>query len=72
MSQTTLWLTHQPKNSDLNTIVLKRILCPSDVEVLLNMLEFGMDPQQALDAPRIYVEYDRKGTLCTAAPQSVY
>ncbi|CAL8306232.1 unnamed protein product [Lota lota] len=30
------------------------------VQVLLNMLEFGMDPQQALDAPRVYVEYDQK------------
>lgn len=29
-------------------------------QVLLNMLEFGMDPQQALDAPRVYVEYDQK------------
>ncbi|XP_073332462.1 transmembrane 4 L6 family member 1 isoform X2 [Pagrus major] len=30
------------------------------VQVLLNMLEFGMNPQQALDAPRIYVAYDNK------------
>uniref|UniRef100_A0A674NTH2 Gamma-glutamyltransferase YwrD n=1 Tax=Takifugu rubripes TaxID=31033 RepID=A0A674NTH2_TAKRU len=30
------------------------------VQVLLNMLEFGMNPQQALDAPRIYVHYDQK------------
>ncbi|KAF1385394.1 hypothetical protein PFLUV_G00107290 [Perca fluviatilis] len=29
------------------------------VQVLLNMLEFGMNPQQALDAPRVYVQYDR-------------
>uniref|UniRef100_A0A8D0D050 Transmembrane 4 L6 family member 1-like n=1 Tax=Sander lucioperca TaxID=283035 RepID=A0A8D0D050_SANLU len=29
------------------------------VQVLLNMLEFGMNPQQALDAPRVYVHYDR-------------
>ncbi|KAM3930951.1 glutathione hydrolase-like YwrD proenzyme [Leptodactylus fuscus] len=27
------------------------------VQVLLNMVEFGMNPQQALDAPRLYVEY---------------
>ncbi|XP_004562154.3 glutathione hydrolase-like YwrD proenzyme isoform X1 [Maylandia zebra] len=30
------------------------------VQVLLNMMEFGMNPQQALDAPRVYVEYDHK------------
>ncbi|XP_062251367.1 glutathione hydrolase-like YwrD proenzyme [Platichthys flesus] len=30
------------------------------VQVLLNMLEFGMNPQQALDVPRVYVEYDQK------------
>ncbi|CAL8268013.1 unnamed protein product [Arctogadus glacialis] len=30
------------------------------VQVLLNMVEFGMDPQQALDSPRVYVEYDQK------------
>ncbi|KAM3618955.1 uncharacterized protein V6R79_000956 [Siganus canaliculatus] len=30
------------------------------VQVLLNMLEFGMNPQQALDAPRVYVHYDRR------------
>lgn len=30
------------------------------VQVLLNMLEFGMNPQQALDAPRVYVHYDNK------------
>ncbi|XP_059196307.1 glutathione hydrolase-like YwrD proenzyme [Centropristis striata] len=28
------------------------------VQVLLNMLEFGMNPQQALDAPRVYIQYD--------------
>ncbi|XP_031431429.1 glutathione hydrolase-like YwrD proenzyme isoform X2 [Clupea harengus] len=28
------------------------------VQVLLNMLEFGMNPQQALDAPRVFVQYD--------------
>ncbi|KAG8453730.1 hypothetical protein GDO86_000379 [Hymenochirus boettgeri] len=31
------------------------------VQVLLNMAEFGMNPQQALDAPRFYVEYSNKG-----------
>lgn len=30
------------------------------VQVLLNMLEFGMNPQQALDAPRVFVHYDQK------------
>ncbi|XP_077573358.1 glutathione hydrolase-like YwrD proenzyme isoform X2 [Stigmatopora nigra] len=30
------------------------------VQVLCNMLEFGMNPQQALDSPRVYVEYDLK------------
>lgn len=30
------------------------------VQALLNMVEFGMDPQQALDAPRVYVHYDQK------------
>ncbi|XP_057698149.1 glutathione hydrolase-like YwrD proenzyme isoform X1 [Corythoichthys intestinalis] len=30
------------------------------IQVLCNMLEFGMNPQQALDSPRVYVEYDRK------------
>nr|XP_020472718.1 uncharacterized protein LOC109969871 isoform X2 [Monopterus albus] len=30
------------------------------VQVLLNMLEFGMNPQQALDAPRVYVHYDQR------------
>ncbi|XP_061635900.1 glutathione hydrolase-like YwrD proenzyme isoform X2 [Phyllopteryx taeniolatus] len=30
------------------------------VQVLLNMLEFGMNPQQALDSPRVFVEYDLK------------
>ncbi|KAM4043170.1 glutathione hydrolase-like YwrD proenzyme isoform 1-T2 [Anomaloglossus baeobatrachus] len=30
------------------------------VQVLLNMVEFGMNPQQALDAPRFYVEYIKK------------
>lgn len=24
------------------------------------MLEFGMNPQQALDAPRVYVHYEQK------------
>ncbi|XP_073437179.1 transmembrane 4 L6 family member 1 isoform X3 [Dendrobates tinctorius] len=30
------------------------------VQVLLNMAEFGMNPQQALDAPRFCVEYIKK------------
>ncbi|XP_072294142.1 glutathione hydrolase-like YwrD proenzyme [Eucyclogobius newberryi] len=30
------------------------------VQVLLNMLQFGMNPQQALDAPRVYVHFDQK------------
>lgn len=30
----------------------------SCLQVLLNMLEFGMNPQQALDAPRVFVQYD--------------
>ncbi|KAG8003217.1 Glutathione hydrolase 2, partial [Nibea albiflora] len=30
------------------------------VQVLLNMMEFGMNPQRALDAPRVYVHYDPK------------
>ncbi|XP_040897189.1 glutathione hydrolase-like YwrD proenzyme [Toxotes jaculatrix] len=30
------------------------------IQVLLNMLEFGMNPQEALDAPRVYVQYDQK------------
>ncbi|KAJ8374346.1 hypothetical protein SKAU_G00049260 [Synaphobranchus kaupii] len=29
------------------------------VQVLLNMLEFGMNPQKALDAPRIFVHYNK-------------
>uniref|UniRef100_A0A6J0SMB5 Glutathione hydrolase-like YwrD proenzyme n=1 Tax=Pogona vitticeps TaxID=103695 RepID=A0A6J0SMB5_9SAUR len=31
------------------------------IQVLLNMLEFGMNPQEALDAARFCVEYDKKG-----------
>ncbi|RVE73624.1 hypothetical protein OJAV_G00032950 [Oryzias javanicus] len=30
------------------------------VQVLLNMMEFGMNPQQALDAPRVFVQYEQK------------
>lgn len=30
------------------------------VQVLLNMVQFGMNPQQALDAPRFYLEYVNK------------
>ncbi|XP_069474466.1 glutathione hydrolase-like YwrD proenzyme [Ambystoma mexicanum] len=30
------------------------------VQVLLNMLEFGMNPQRAVDAARCYVEYSKK------------
>uniref|UniRef100_A0A674F7U4 Glutathione hydrolase-like YwrD proenzyme n=1 Tax=Salmo trutta TaxID=8032 RepID=A0A674F7U4_SALTR len=29
------------------------------IQVLLNMLEFGMNPQEALDAPRMYVQHDK-------------
>ncbi|KAI5614720.1 gamma-glutamyltranspeptidase 1-like, partial [Silurus asotus] len=29
------------------------------VQVLLNMIEFGMNPQRALDAPRLFVQYDQ-------------
>ncbi|KAL9053712.1 MAG: hypothetical protein Q9162_004586 [Coniocarpon cinnabarinum] len=36
------------------------------VQTLLNMLVFGMDPQQALDAPRICVETPQKGSSSTA------
>lgn len=35
------------------------------VQVLLNMVEFGMNPQQALDAPRVYVDYDHKSDQWT-------
>lgn len=35
------------------------------VQALLNMVEFGMNPQQALDAPRIYVHYDQKNEQWT-------
>lgn len=35
------------------------------VQVLLNMVEFGMNPQQALDAPRVYVHYDQKSDQWT-------
>uniref|UniRef100_A0A8D0BMF0 Gamma-glutamyltransferase YwrD n=1 Tax=Salvator merianae TaxID=96440 RepID=A0A8D0BMF0_SALMN len=34
------------------------------VQVLLNMLEFHMNPQEALDAPRFCVEYDKKDAWC--------
>ncbi|KAM9761576.1 glutathione hydrolase-like YwrD proenzyme isoform 1-T2 [Menidia menidia] len=30
------------------------------IQVLLNMLEFGMNPQQALDVPRVFVQYENK------------
>ncbi|XP_075720098.1 glutathione hydrolase-like YwrD proenzyme [Rhinoderma darwinii] len=30
------------------------------IQVLLNMIEFGMNPQHAVDAPRFYVEYIKK------------
>uniref|UniRef100_A0A3P8WU46 Glutathione hydrolase-like YwrD proenzyme n=1 Tax=Cynoglossus semilaevis TaxID=244447 RepID=A0A3P8WU46_CYNSE len=30
------------------------------VQVVLNMVEFGMNPQQALDAPRVFVAYNQK------------
>lgn len=31
------------------------------LQVLLNMLEFGMNPQRALDAPRVFMQYDQAG-----------
>lgn len=34
------------------------------VQVLLNMLVFGMDPQRALDAPRICLMADEDGRVC--------
>lgn len=34
-------------------------------QVLLNMMEFGMNPQQALDAPRVFVQYDQKSKTFT-------
>ncbi|KAJ6669425.1 hypothetical protein lerEdw1_008234 [Lerista edwardsae] len=44
------------------------------VQVLLNMLEFGMNPQEALDAARFYVEYCKKrsGCLHTRDKWSIY
>ena len=30
------------------------------VQVLLNMVEFGMDPQQALDAPRFCIGHGHR------------
>ncbi|XP_072028259.1 glutathione hydrolase-like YwrD proenzyme [Amphiura filiformis] len=36
------------------------------VQVLLNMVEFGMDPQRALDAPRIRVQVTQDGCLDVA------
>ncbi|XP_047014081.2 glutathione hydrolase-like YwrD proenzyme isoform X2 [Ictalurus punctatus] len=33
------------------------------VQVLLNMVEFGMNPQRALDAPRVFVSYDQAARL---------
>lgn len=35
------------------------------VQALLNMVEFGMNPQQALDAPRVYVHYDQNNDQWT-------
>ncbi|XP_077344395.1 glutathione hydrolase-like YwrD proenzyme isoform X2 [Lithobates pipiens] len=34
--------------------------CGFTLQVFLNMAEFGMNPQMAVDAPRSYVEYDNK------------
>lgn len=39
------------------------------LQVLLNMLEFGMNPQQALDAPRVFVQYDAACKSCSAQSQ---
>ncbi|GAA6066308.1 glutathione hydrolase-like YwrD proenzyme, partial [Tachysurus ichikawai] len=33
------------------------------VQVLLNMLEFGMNPQHALDAPRVFVQFDQAAQM---------
>lgn len=44
-----------------------KIISIFPLQVLLNMLEFGMNPQRALDAPRAFVQYDQAGkflTLC--------
>lgn len=35
------------------------------------MLEFGMNPQQALDAPRVYVHYDQKSKTAFETPMHV-
>lgn len=35
------------------------------------MLEFGMNPQQALDAPRVYVHYDQKSKTPFETPMRV-
>ncbi|XP_038124885.1 glutathione hydrolase-like YwrD proenzyme [Cyprinodon tularosa] len=30
------------------------------IQVMLNMVEFGMNPQEAVDAPRVFVQYEEK------------
>ncbi|XP_024134504.1 transmembrane 4 L6 family member 18 isoform X1 [Oryzias melastigma] len=42
------------------------------VQVLLNMMEFGMNPQQALDAPRVFVQYEQKtGQWCVNLEEGI-
>ena len=38
-------------------------MCLCILQVLLNMLEFGMNPQRALDAPRIRIQVAQNGCI---------